>query len=106
MSISELLMAYLKGEMSLTEFREQFAPLSLDDRGPLCREIIGEISDFDEGFISESQLRSRLARMYGDELIAETHEFIESGNCDDCREYPPVSTSTITRTTWLPPLTA
>lgn len=60
---------YLYGEINLVQLREWFAPISMDiysgDAEPeairIVNAMIGEFSDFDESFFSETQLKQNLA---------------------------------------------
>jgi hypothetical protein len=66
-ALNSKLLAYLRGEISLRDLREWFAPVSLDARSSdqpkatkMAYEMIGDFSDFDEGFLDEAELQARL----------------------------------------------
>jgi len=62
-------LGYLYGEIDLVQLREWFAPISMDiyssngdpDMIRIVNVMIGEFSDFDEGFFPETQLKQNLA---------------------------------------------
>jgi hypothetical protein len=91
---------YLNGEIGLEQLRKWFAPVSMDlvcsenpDAVRVANAIIGDLSDFDEGFLLEDQLKQNLRELLFPSPSQTSFKHVSFGDTGS-----PVATSTATVT--------
>ena len=75
---------YLSGKISLVQLRYWYASISMDavsssnpDAVRIANAIIGDFSDFDEGFLSEDELKKNLsALLFPSPSLTSVKEFV------------------------------